>query len=121
MDYLNSLLDTFRSQPSETEWLEFKHNNENPYDIGEYISALSNSAALSNKQFGYIVWGIEDRTHEIVGTRFKPKQAKIGNQELENWLKTQLSPRIEFKICDFKDQNHNIVLDELIFKTKIFN
>ena len=86
MDYLNSLLETFIALPSETEWLEFKHNNENPQQIGEYLSALSNSAALNNKQFGYIVWGIQDKTHEIIGTQFKPKQAKIKSQELENYL-----------------------------------
>jgi hypothetical protein len=33
------------SQPNETEWLEFKHDNDNPEMIGKYISALSNSAA----------------------------------------------------------------------------
>ena len=113
MDYLSSLLETFVALPSETEWLEFKHNNENPQQIGEYISALSNSAALNNKQFGYIVWGIKDKTHEIIGTKFQPKQAKVKTQELENWLKTQLAPRIEFKICEFQYQDKNIVLFEI--------
>lgn len=30
----------------ECQWLEFKHNNEDPEMIGEDISALANSAAL---------------------------------------------------------------------------
>lgn len=45
---LASLVRELVNLPAETEWLEFKRNNERPEDIGEYISALSNSAALFN-------------------------------------------------------------------------
>lgn len=44
------------------------------------------------------MFGIQDVTHRIIGTTFKPSLEKIGNQELENWLATQLSPRIDFTI-----------------------
>ena len=47
MNYLNSLLETIVELPSETEWVEFKENNENPQEFGEYLSAISNSAALN--------------------------------------------------------------------------
>jgi ATP-dependent DNA helicase RecG len=30
----------------ETEWVEFKENNANPEEIGEYVSVIANSAAL---------------------------------------------------------------------------
>ncbi|MEA3495236.1 MAG: putative DNA binding domain-containing protein, partial [Bacteroidota bacterium] len=30
--------------------------------IGEYISAMSNGATISNQPFGYLVWGIDDNT-----------------------------------------------------------
>ena len=40
------LLKRLLSQPRETEWIEWKENNCRPEDIGEYLSALSNSAAL---------------------------------------------------------------------------
>lgn len=53
-DYLRSLLNELRSLPNETEWVEFKCNNESPDEIGSYISALSNSAALFNKTFAYM-------------------------------------------------------------------
>jgi predicted HTH transcriptional regulator len=79
----------------ETEWIEFKLNQSDPQEIGEYISALSNSAALHHEINGYIVWGIDNRTRKIVGTNFKPHTKKIGNEELENWLAAQLSPRID--------------------------
>jgi predicted HTH transcriptional regulator len=66
--------------------VEFKHNNANPDEIGEYSSALANSATLLGKDAAYIVWGIEDTTHRVVGTTFQPRRVKKGNEELENWL-----------------------------------
>lgn len=68
--------------------------------IGEYISALSNGAAYMGQSKGYLVYGIDDGSHDIVGTHFKPKQEKRGNQEIENWIATQLSPRIDFEIYE---------------------
>ena len=51
-------------------------------DIAEYLSALANSAALHSKETAYLVWGIEDGTRNVVGTKFKPRKAKQGNEEL---------------------------------------
>jgi predicted HTH transcriptional regulator len=101
------------SLPAETEWVEFKHNNADPQEIGEYISALANSAALHNKVLGYIVWGIEDGTHNLVGTNFKPLDKNIGGQALENWLATQLEPRIDFKIFENIIDGKPIVLFQI--------
>ena len=107
------LLNRLISLAHETEWVEFKHNNINSEEIGEYLSALSNSAALHGEQTAYLVWGIQDEAHSIVGTNFKPRAEKIGNQELENWLATQVSPRINFKIHEFLVESKNIVLLEI--------
>ncbi|MEI8257053.1 MAG: ATP-binding protein [Deltaproteobacteria bacterium] len=82
----------------ETEWIEFKHNNDDPEMIGEYASALSNSAALLGQPSGYIVWGIDDATRKPVGTTVDLRARKIGNEEFENWLSHQLEPRIGFEI-----------------------
>jgi len=100
-EYLVSLLKELRSLPKETEWLEFKHNNGIPEEIGQYISALANSAALCGKANGYLVWGVEDGSHDLVGTTFRPTQAKQGDEELENWLLRLLSPRIHFRLIEF--------------------
>lgn len=35
--------------PRATEWVEFKVNNVGPKEIGEYFSALANSAVLAGK------------------------------------------------------------------------
>ncbi|MGC9315765.1 MAG: helix-turn-helix domain-containing protein [bacterium] len=67
----------------EKEWVEFKVDNYNPQGIGEYISALSNSACLHNQSKGYLVFGIEDKTCKIVGTKFEPAKTKgKGNEVL---------------------------------------
>jgi len=95
--YLSGLLAELRKLPSETSWLEFKRNNADPHEIGEYIAALSNAAALEGKSAAYMVWGVDDASHEVVGTTFTPWQAKKGNEELESWLVRMLSPRPHFK------------------------
>lgn len=105
-----NLLNGLRSQPTETEWLEFKRNNIDPDEIGEYIAALSNSACLHDKAAAYLVFGIADKTHEIVGTAFRPKQSKIGNEELENWLARLLNPRVDFKIVESNVDDKHIVM-----------
>jgi ATP-dependent DNA helicase RecG len=55
---LESLFHTLRAQSGESEWVEFKEANTNPEEIGEYISALSNSAALLRKEAGYLLTAI---------------------------------------------------------------
>lgn len=117
--HLEPLLLDLVSLPHETEYVEFKHNNSKPDDIGEYLSALSNSAALHGQHTAYMVWGIEDGSRNIVGTKFKPREQKVGNQELENWLATQLSPRINFRIYEFIYKGKNIVLFEIPRATHI--
>lgn len=46
VEYLRSLVRELAKLSDETEWVEFKCNNKQPQMIGEYISALSNAAAL---------------------------------------------------------------------------
>lgn len=59
---------------------------------------------------GYIVWGLNDDTHEILGTTFDPIKEKIGNQELENWIATQLSPRIDFSFEELHTPKGKVVI-----------
>ena len=72
--------------------------------MGEHRSTLSNAAALHGKESGYLVYGVKDGTHEIKGTKFKPYETKVGEQELENWIATQLESHIDIKI----DPTYNI-------------
>lgn len=112
-DELIALLDELRALPHEVAWVEFKENQADVERIGQYISALSNSATLYDQDRGYLVWGIADETHEVLGTKFKPHQTKKGNENLENWLLQNLSPRITVRMYEFIYQNHPIVLLEV--------
>lgn len=106
---LKKLLEDLVQQPRESEWLEFKLNFHSPEEIGERISALSNSACILNKEFGYLVFGVADETHEIKGSSFKAKSHKAkGNEELEMWLVTRLNPRIDFQIYEFDYEEKHI-------------
>lgn len=105
--YLRGLLRELRFS-HEAEWLEFKVDNAKPALIGEYISALANSAALVGKAHGYVVWGVEDETRALVGTRFSPRTAKKGNEPLQTWLSRLLSPPVDF-------QFHELLLDDKRF------
>ena len=111
--HLLSLLQELCKLPKETEWVEFKRNNSNPQEIGEYISALANAATLTGKARAYMVWGIEDATHEMVGTQFIPSQARQGNEELENWLLRLLEPKINFQFFELTIDNQRVVLLEI--------
>lgn len=108
-----TLEDLIRLHKKETEWIEFKVNNDEPQLVGEYISALANSAVLHNVQKAYLVYGIEDSTLKIVGTDFQPKIAKKGNEELENWLHRLLEPSIDFTIYEFECDGKSISVFEI--------
>ena len=115
-DELILLLETLLGNSEEQNWLEFKTNvaktraSITPEGIGEYISALSNSACVFNKDYGYLVLEVKDKTHKVVGTNFKPRQLKIGNQDFELWLRTLLNPKISFEIFEFSYQNKPVVI-----------
>lgn len=112
-EYIGSLISELRKLPAEPGWLEFKQNDARPEDIGEYLSALSNTAALEGKANAYVVWGIHDGTHEVTGTTFKPSLAKKGNEDLESWLLHLLSPRLHFRFDELIYEGHPVVLLEI--------
>lgn len=112
-EYIISLIKELLKQPNETQWLEFKHNNYDKEMIGEYISALSNSAALHSKTNAYMIWGVDDDTHEVLGTDFKPTTTTKGNEALENWLLRLLTPKIEFKFYEVTVEEKDVVLLEI--------
>ena len=113
LSYLKSLVRELTKLPSEVEWVEFKCNYNEPQMIGEYISALSNSATLAGKPKGYLIWGVDNKTHDIVGTNFNYLKAKKGNEDLENWLAHMLTPHTDFKFYEvpMSDDDKVIILE----------
>jgi ATP-dependent DNA helicase RecG len=111
---LTALLDQLRAEPHETEWLEFKANRYEPQVLGEYLSALANSACLTGKPRGYLVFGIEDGSHAVVGTAFDPQAEKgKGGQLLPLWLSLGLRPNVGFEVWPFNYQGARVVLFEV--------
>ncbi|ESX45786.1 hypothetical protein X762_24910 [Mesorhizobium sp. LSHC426A00] len=94
------MVDHLRSMPAETEWFEFKVNNFNPDTVGRYVSALANSAILNDKEHAYLVFGVEDKSHEVVGTTVDANAAKVGSESFLVWLSKGLSPRISVQVFD---------------------
>lgn len=113
VNQLHMLLNELIKFSKENEWVEFKDSNGDPQMIGEDISALANSAALLNKTSAYMVWGIEDVTHRIIGTCFKPSTAKHKQQELESWLLQKLDPKIDFRFFEFAYNGLDTVILEI--------
>lgn len=111
--YYTGLLRELLKIPKECEWVEFKHNNSDKEDIGSYLSALSNSAALLGKMTAYVVWGIEDGSHHVLGTSFNPFAQKVGNEELENWLLQRLKPKLHFKFHSLEYEGKQVVILEI--------
>ena len=113
-EFLKDLVQQLITEPNELEWLEFKENFHSPEEIGQRISALSNGACLVNKRYGYLIFGVKDDDHSIVGTTFDPKKKKAkGNEDLEFWLVSRLNPRIDFKIYQLDFEGKNVILFEI--------
>lgn len=98
---LTLLLDRLLATTAECEWVEYKHNDD-PHVIGEYISALANAAALDGQPYGYMLWGIENGTRALLGTRFRPKEATHKSQPLALWLSQYLRPKVDFRFEQFE-------------------
>lgn len=94
---LTALLDELRSLPAETEWVEFKHaqNSHDTEKTGQYFSALSNEANLKGHKFGWLVFGVQDQSHRIVGSQYRPHRPHLDS--LKRDIADQTSPRLTFE------------------------
>ncbi len=97
--------------PAETEWLEFKQSMNNAQAVGKDISALANAAAYHERPYAYKIWGVENESRELVGTSFKPLETKAqGNQDLEIWLRHQLTPNANYEFITLQDEEKEFVV-----------
>ena len=68
---LDTILDELLKH-NENECVEFK-KAQNGFDIdelGKYFSALGNEANLNNRQYSWLVFGVENTTHKLTNTNF---------------------------------------------------
>ena len=97
MEDIRKLLRHLCSQ-CENEVIEFKEAKRNfdSANLRKYFSALSNEANLRGLEFGWLIFGVEDQTHVIVGTSYK-----VGKENLER-LKCEVAENLTEHIT-FRD------------------
>ena len=108
MDIKKIVLD-FCSLSDEQEWFEFKENWFQPETLGEYISALSNAAAFHHKKYAFFIWGVNDKTHEIIGTIFN-QYTHYNDEPYQNFLARNLSPSIDFSFEEVEIEGKRVVV-----------
>ena len=115
MDYVK-LLDELTTYVYEKEWFEFKSNMKTSHEIGEYISAISNSAALFGKKEGYLVWGINDKwdeneqIHKPEGTKFNPDGNAEHNEPLKHYLERLIKPNVSLEFIEIIYKNERVIV-----------
>ena len=96
MDTIRSIVDHLIAYASEEDWFEFKDSWYDAAGIGEYISSMSNAAAMCGKENGYVIWGVNNKTHELTNTTFDYRK-DIKGEPLEHFLARQVIPDINFR------------------------
>jgi len=91
-----NIFDNLRFHP-ENEVVEFK-KAENSFDfddLGKYFSALSNEANLRNSEFAWLVFGVHDKTREVIGTSYKNSNKSL--QKLKNDIAQHITDNNTFR------------------------
>lgn len=89
-----ALLASLCAMPRERNWAEFKENTFHHNTVGKYVSGLANAAMLERQKIAYMVWGVENETHEVVGTAVRLANQKVGSESFLLWLSKYIRPKI---------------------------
>ena len=99
---------------AETEIVEFKEAKEG-YDfgkIGKYFSALSNEANLKSKSCAWLIFGVENRKHEIIGSNYRTNRKDLDRLKKEIGDKT--TQNISFiEIYELENQKGRVVMFQI--------
>jgi ATP-dependent DNA helicase RecG len=102
-----ALLASLCDLPREQNWAEFKANTFNSETVGKYVSGLANAAMLEREKHAFLVWGVEDGTHNIVGTSVRIANEKVGNESFLLWLNKAIRPKLNIHHLSFEvDEKH---------------
>ena len=84
-EQLTTLLETLLNLPAENKVVEFKKatNGFDTKKLGEYFSALSNEANLHTKEFGWLLFGIDDKTQKVLGSQYKSNRKALDSLKRE--------------------------------------
>lgn len=92
------LVESLCALPRETGWVEFKENKFNEDSVGQYVSSLANSAMFEGKDAAYLVFGVRDEDHAIVGTSVDLLGETVGSESFILWLNKHLEPHISVTV-----------------------
>ncbi len=94
---LEKTLNYLCSLPAETEVVEFKEAKYT-YDfnkLGKCFSAISNESNLKSQSYGWLIFGVEDKTKTVVGTQYPTNRADLDRLKGEIASKTNRITFIE--------------------------
>lgn len=105
---------------NESEIIDFKENLNMADEIGEYISALGNSALYTQNPNAFLIWGVTDYDHSIKGTSFNPWMAKAKQSKkptnasaqmpLITFLETFVDPKLDLSFSSHSIHDKNVVV-----------
>lgn len=108
------ILEQLLNLPAETEVVEFKKaaNGFGDQELGQYFSALSNEANLRDKPCAWIVFGVENKTHEVTGSNYKRSRAALD--AVKKMIADQTTDRITFKeIYTLEYEGKRVIMFEI--------
>ena len=111
---LVELLHSLLTLPAETELVEFKkaENSFSDTDLGEYFSALSNEANLKGVERAWLVFGVDNNTHKVLGSNYKPTRPSLD--EIKKKVADQTTNRITFdEIYEVKYEERRVVMFQI--------
>ena len=98
----------------EGECVEFKDANDNftTSDIGKYFSALSNEANLRACESGWLVFGVNNKTRDVIGTIYRENPERLHS--LKHQIAQGTDPSVTFKeIHELQTPKGRVVLFEI--------
>jgi len=111
---LKHILDSLRKLTAENEIVEFKEAKTG-YDftkLGKYFSALSNEANLKGKPYAWLVFGVENKKHSIVGSHFRPQRKDLDS--LKSEIANKTTNRITFiEIYELNESKGRVVMFQI--------
>lgn len=107
---LMNLIKELSSSEKESPVVEFKINNLDPDIIGSDVSALSNMARLHDAQEAYIIFGIDDKKHAIVGSDLTLSSFKKGNEDLIPWILRLTDPQVSLDLFEATSEGKRFFL-----------
>ena len=111
---LTAILSRLRALPAETEVVEFKKakNGFGDDELGQYFSALSNEANLKSVPYAWLAFGVDDTTHEVLGSNYK--QTRPSLDAMKKAIADQTTSRVTFEeIYAFKYDGKRVVMFQI--------